>query len=82
MLAQNKVTRVAYKIMAFRPGRLILLIDDRQIEVADDDYTLEIDPILYCHCENRKEQPRIICPFDQDECNCCAYCQTKCKGAL
>lgn len=82
MLAQNKVTRVAYKVFAFLPGRLILLINDRQIEVADDDYTLEIDPTLYCHCDNRKEQPRINCPLDQDECNCCAYCHAKCKDQI
>lgn len=82
MLAQNKVTRVAYKVFAFLPGRLILLINDRQIQVSDEDYTLEIDPILYCHCDNRKEQPRINCPLDQDECNCCTYCHANCKDQI
>lgn len=78
MLAQNKITRVTYEVFAFRPCKLILLIDGRQAEVSDEDYTLEIDPILYCHCDNRKEQPRIKCPLDQDECNCCVYCQDQC----
>lgn len=34
----------------------------------------------YCTCEARTAKDKVVCPLDQDECNCCTYCQNHCKA--
>jgi len=42
-----------------------------------DDLALAWSKEAFCNCEIEKIEEH-ECPFDQDECNCCAWCEKEC----
>ena len=78
MRVQNKQTKEVYELHSMGPGLFRIIVNGRQVDVNEENYKLELETHLYCTCENRKEQPRIDCPYDGEPCNCCSFCQKRC----